>query len=372
MNKKIKYGIRKLSVGVASVAIGLSFMTVAAYAEGNLGAAETVNIKYNYVNENDLSQNEKAFIETEISKIRAKDNASYYIVYKNESAKNAINAVKTNDDSDPRALAALLGASFIVIGVAAGKKKKKTAISLLAITLIGGSTFFYGASALEAMNITFTENHNVKVGDALPIPNSMNGQYKIVGFIPGYKIDGIANDNGLDIIDNNIDDNEKEGDNDNVGAQPSDNELNPSIPSEGNGKDTVDNSGSSNNQADNSESETRPSEPVVNTGDAEPEKPESPDKTKLDETTPSDSQPAEPEGTNDKDEGSSEEPAKPDDSDANNGAETTEGNDSAPALPPSTDDNKPKPDETTPRDPQPTEPENSDGEKPDSTEEPVD
>ncbi len=186
--KVLRYSIRKLTVGVISIVVGsLFFLGVpqiqASELPQEITQEQKIMLKYEYVLENDLTNEEKDTLTKGLPK-DYKDGDVYYMVYRPLINQKQVSLPQTGDFSvNTGYLLGIMGVSLLVAIVEGKKKKGKKLFAILLITSMGISVLYpvegvYAASKFE----TFSQIVTTLNGGELPSPIEFEG-YTYIGYI---------------------------------------------------------------------------------------------------------------------------------------------------------------------------------------------
>lgn len=148
-NKILKYSIRKLSFGVAPIVVGaLMFGTYAPKQE-----AFAADVKFQYVEKNELNENEKKLIKESIPK-EYKNEDTYYLVYEKIVKDTAKAEVLPNTGSGTLPIAGLGIGTAVLAVLLISKKHRNKVLSVVLIGAMGQSVVMpYETFALESKDL---------------------------------------------------------------------------------------------------------------------------------------------------------------------------------------------------------------------------
>lgn len=149
LEKITKYSIRKLSVGVGPVAIGVFLFGASTFSVDKVQANEvggTHTVHYRYLAEQELTESEKALIHHEVP-VEFQDDDVLYVVYRKKATTSQY---LPYTGSKELALAGLGLATASLAVFLVSKKGRKEVLGVLLIASLGASTFVpYGTFAFE-------------------------------------------------------------------------------------------------------------------------------------------------------------------------------------------------------------------------------
>ena len=179
-----KFSLRKLTVGVCSMAIGSFFLMSTVQPEDYIvKAADNAIIHYKYVGEDKLTDKEKELIRKEVPNVVNSTEETYYLVFKptKTTQLNKLPNTGLNYGVGSMLLGGMLG--LLVVAVAKGKNKTRKILSILLVTSMGATTLELPVRAMEDLQLSvYNMDYNLKVGDKLPEISAIPG-YSFVGFI---------------------------------------------------------------------------------------------------------------------------------------------------------------------------------------------
>ncbi|NQG97241.1 YSIRK-type signal peptide-containing protein [Streptococcus suis] len=176
-DRKKAFSIRKLTVGVVSLCIGISLLLgQQVLAADTLVPSPTKDIHFEYVLEAELSKDERQLIQSSLP-AELTETATYFVVYR--PAKTGL--PKTGDGVVSGLMAATAG--FIVLAVLVTKNKKARILSMLYITATGLALPLLEVSAVESHALAaHNQTITIRPGDSLPDGKLRLDGYEFVGY----------------------------------------------------------------------------------------------------------------------------------------------------------------------------------------------
>ncbi|NEW66680.1 YSIRK-type signal peptide-containing protein [Granulicatella sp. zg-84] len=174
-----RFSIRKLSIGVASVLLGTSFL--AAASPEMVHAEETIKSKitYHYVSEEELTDDEKALIISALPSDKVTGDTTYYMVYRPDT-----NRTLPNTGEEWSTLVAGAGVTLLVCALTFLRKKKKWVVTVLLVTTLGQVVVVPNASALtHNLFANLTQEFSLPNGALLPETVRDIEGYRFIGYI---------------------------------------------------------------------------------------------------------------------------------------------------------------------------------------------
>ncbi|HEM2806474.1 TPA: G5 domain-containing protein [Streptococcus suis] len=187
--KRQRFGFRKMSVGLVSVAV-TSLFFVSSVATAPTASAQSIN--YSYVTEQELTDGEKELIIRDLPGLAQETDVNYYLIYRPATGTTSTPSTSTsqvlpNTGSVETELLVAGGVSLLLLAVRFGKKGKKELAGVILLTATGASFFGPTSSALTSQ-ILARYNHAIEIsaGQALPAPAEIDG-YVYVGYLKDSK-----------------------------------------------------------------------------------------------------------------------------------------------------------------------------------------
>ena len=177
-NKILKYSIRKLSFGVAPIVVGaLMFGSYAPKQE-----AFAADVKFQYVEKNELNENEKKLIKESIPK-EYKNEDTYYLVYEKIVKDTAKAEVLPNTGSGTLPIAGLGIGTAVLAVLLISKKHRNKVLSVVLIGAMGQSVVMpYETFALESKDL-------IQFNKQADVVSNIDLEKQVID-IPGYKYIG--------------------------------------------------------------------------------------------------------------------------------------------------------------------------------------
>ena len=177
-NKILKYSIRKLSFGVAPIVVGaLMFGTYAPKQE-----AFAADVKFQYVEKNELNENEKKLIKESIPK-EYKNEDTYYLVYEKIVKDTAKAEVLPNTGSGTLPITGLGIGTAVLAVLLISKKHRNKVLSVVLIGAMGQSVVMpYETFALESKAL-------IQFNKQADVVSNIDLEKQVID-IPGYKYIG--------------------------------------------------------------------------------------------------------------------------------------------------------------------------------------
>lgn len=175
-----RFSLRKLSVGLVPAVIGC--MLVSFQASPVLASEQkTHTVNYQYVSEEELTEEEKQRIVKELPKLEQEEEATYYLIYRPTKARVA--TILPSTGSDYSLLLSSAAVLFMLVGVTIGKNRQRKITSVLLVTILGSSvlppsTLALSSHALASYNQTLSVSDPGQAPTPLDIPN-----YHYIGYI---------------------------------------------------------------------------------------------------------------------------------------------------------------------------------------------
>ncbi|MBS4770614.1 YSIRK-type signal peptide-containing protein [Carnobacteriaceae bacterium zg-ZUI240] len=174
-----RFSIRKLSVGVASVLLGMGFVAHTSPEMVHAEESTQSKITYRYVSEAELSEDEKALIVSALPSNQVSGDTTYYMVYR----PNAVNTLP-NTGEDFSALTAGMGVAFLVCALTFSRKKKTWIVTAFLVTSLGQSVLMPNVSAItNQLFANLTQQYSLTSGTILPETVREIEGYHFVGYI---------------------------------------------------------------------------------------------------------------------------------------------------------------------------------------------
>ena len=170
------FSLRKLAVGLVSVAVACFFLMGTGLQIVSAQESHTVN--YTYVLESDLTDEEKGLLVTSLPQVAEETDATYYLVYR------ANQVLPNTGTSSPLGTVALVaGLSLLVVVVLKGRDGKSKISRFLLVTALGSQLLSPTVLALTSETLAaYNTQLSVQAGDALPAPVDIPG-YTYLGYV---------------------------------------------------------------------------------------------------------------------------------------------------------------------------------------------
>ena len=170
------FSLRKLAVGLVSVAVACFFLMGTGLQ--TVSAQESHTVNYTYVLESDLTDEEKALLITSLPQVAEETDATYYLVYR------ANQVLPNTGTSSPLGTVALVaGLSLLVVVVLKGPDGKRKISRFLLVTALGSQLLSPTVLALTSETLAaYNTQLSVHAGDALPAPVDIPG-YTYLGYV---------------------------------------------------------------------------------------------------------------------------------------------------------------------------------------------
>lgn len=170
------FSLRKLAVGLVSVAVACFFLMGTGLQIVSAQESHTVN--YTYVLESDLTDEEKGLLVTSLPQVAEETDATYYLVYR------ANQVLPNTGTSSPLGTVALVaGLSLLVVVVLKGRDVKSKISRFLLVSALGSQLLSPTVLALTSETLAaYNTQLSVHAGDALPAPVDIPG-YTYLGFV---------------------------------------------------------------------------------------------------------------------------------------------------------------------------------------------
>ena len=174
--KRQNFSLRKLAVGLVSVAVACFFLMGTGLQ--TVSAQESHTVNYTYVLESDLTDEEKALLVTSLPQVAEESDATYYLVYRpNKVLPN------TGTSSSLETAALVAGLSLLIVVVLKGRDGKSKISRFLLVTSLGSQLLSPTVLALTSETLAaYNTQLSVQAGDALPAPVDIPG-YTYLGFV---------------------------------------------------------------------------------------------------------------------------------------------------------------------------------------------
>ena len=174
--KRQNFSLRKLAVGLVSVAVACFFLMGTGLQ--TVSAQESHTVNYTYVLESDLTDEEKALLVTSLPQVAEEKDATYYLVYR------ANQVLPNTGTSSPLGTVALVaGLSLLVVVVLKGRNGKSKISRFLLVTGLGSQLLSPTVLALTSETLAaYNTQLSVQAGDALPAPVDIPG-YTYLGYV---------------------------------------------------------------------------------------------------------------------------------------------------------------------------------------------
>jgi len=174
--KRQNFSLRKLAVGLVSVAVACFFLMGTGLQ--TVSAQESHAVNYTYVLESDLTDEEKTLLVTSLPQVAEKTDATYYLVYR---ANQVLPNTGTSSSLETAALVA--GLSLLVVVVLKGRDGKSKISRFLLVTSLGSQLLSPTVLALTSETLAaYNTQLSVQAGDALPAPVDIPG-YTYIGYV---------------------------------------------------------------------------------------------------------------------------------------------------------------------------------------------
>ena len=170
------FSLRKLAVGLVSVAVACFFLMGTGLQ--TVSAQESHTVNYTYVLESDLTDEEKALLVTSLPQVAEESDATYYLVYRaNQVLPN------TGTSSSLGTVALVAGLSLLIVVVLKGRDGKSKISRFLLVSALGSQLLSPTALALTSETLAaYNTQLSVQAGDALPAPVDIPG-YTYIGYV---------------------------------------------------------------------------------------------------------------------------------------------------------------------------------------------
>ena len=174
--KRQNFSLRKLAVGLVSVAVACFFLMGTGLQ--TVSAQESHAVNYTYVLESDLTDEEKTLLVTSLPQVAEETDATYYLVYRaNQVLPN------TGASSSLGTAALVAGLSLLVVVVLKGRDGKSKISRFLLVTSLGSQLLSPTVLALTSETLAaYNTQLSVQAGDALPAPVDILG-YTYIGYV---------------------------------------------------------------------------------------------------------------------------------------------------------------------------------------------
>ena len=174
--KRQNFSLRKLAVGLVSVAVACFFLMGTGLQ--TVSAQESHAVNYTYVLESDLTDEEKTLLVTSLPQVAEESDATYYLVYR---ANQVLPNTGTSSSLETAALVA--GLSLLVVVVLKGRDGKSKISRFLLVTSLGSQLLSPTVLALTSETLAaYNTQLSVQAGDALPAPVDIPG-YTYLGYV---------------------------------------------------------------------------------------------------------------------------------------------------------------------------------------------
>ena len=174
--KRQNFSLRKLAVGLVSVAVACFFLMGTGLQ--TVSAQESHAVNYTYVLESDLTDQEKTLLVTSLPQVAEETDATYYLVYR---ANQVLPNTGTSSSLETAALVA--GLSLLVVVVLKGRDGKSKISRFLLVTSLGSQLLSPTVLALTSETLAaYNTQLSVQAGDALPAPVDIPG-YTYIGYV---------------------------------------------------------------------------------------------------------------------------------------------------------------------------------------------
>ena len=174
--KRQNFSLRKLAVGLVSVAVACFFLMGTGLQ--TVSAQESHAVNYTYVLESDLTDEEKTLLVTSLPQVAEETDATYYLVYRaNQVLPN------TGASSSLGTAALVAGLSLLIVVVLKGRDGKSKISRFLLVTSLGSQLLSPTVLALTSETLAaYNTQLSVQAGDALPAPVDIPG-YTYIGYV---------------------------------------------------------------------------------------------------------------------------------------------------------------------------------------------
>ena len=177
-NKILKYSIRKLSFGVAPIVVGM--LMFGSYAP--MQEIFAADVKFQYIEKNELNENEKKLIKESIPK-EYKNEDTYYLVYEKIVKDKAKAEVLPNTGSSNLPIAGLGIGTAVLAVLLISKKHRNKVLSAVLIGAMGQSGVMpYETFALESKAL-------IQFNKQTDVVSNIDLERQVID-IPGYKYMG--------------------------------------------------------------------------------------------------------------------------------------------------------------------------------------
>ena len=177
-NKILKYSIRKLSFGVAPIVVGMLMFGSYAPMQETFAA----DVKFQYIEKNELNENEKKLIKESIPK-EYKNEDTYYLVYEKIVKDKAKAEVLPNTGSSNLPIAGLGIGTAVLAVLLISKKHRNKVLSAVLIGAMGQSVVMpYETFALESKAL-------IQFNKQTDVVSNIDLERQVID-IPGYKYMG--------------------------------------------------------------------------------------------------------------------------------------------------------------------------------------
>lgn len=180
-DKRQRFSLRKLAVGVVSTAIASFWIgSGVVFAQESSNLDQNTSISYRYVLEGELTESEQRSIIHMIPEKREAGDVSYYLVYRpNHQAKSLPKTGSASLDH----LFLLSGIGFVVFAFKYSKAKKNWLVSIFIISVTGSLLLTPEAEALKShLLAAYNQTFQIETGGNLPSPSQIDG-YTYVGYL---------------------------------------------------------------------------------------------------------------------------------------------------------------------------------------------
>lgn len=195
-----KYGIRKLSVGVASIVVGLTTQLLMQPEVLADSVASSQMISFRYVIEDEVPSELKKSIQTHLTKTTVGDYQTYYLVYQEESKQSVLPKMNMQDAS----LILMTMGGVLIIGVTTVKgKRRKIITSIVLLTTLGS----FPVQALTGVKLaSYNRQIELQVGQELPDMALKIEGYRFLGYLLQDKLpfNHLLTEQNLRVIDEDI------------------------------------------------------------------------------------------------------------------------------------------------------------------------
>ena len=174
--KRQNFSLRKLAVGLVSVAVACFFLMGTGLQ--TVSAQESHAVNYTYVLESDLTDEEKTLLVTSLPQVAEESDATYYLVYRaNQVLPN------TGTSSSLGTVALVAGLSLLIVVVLKGRDGKSKISRFLLVSALGSQLLSPTVLALTSETLAaYNTQLSVQAGDALPAPVDIPG-YTYIGYV---------------------------------------------------------------------------------------------------------------------------------------------------------------------------------------------